>query len=314
MARRLSWSDVRGGVIATAAIVLLAFLTLKYSRLGALHGDTFRLTALVGEARGVLVGSEVWLSGQKIGKITSIRFRAPRQAGPDSRIEIQMDLLDRHRAALHKDAVAQIQNGGSFIGAPVVYLTPGSPQAREIRNGDTLKTNPQPDAETAAGQFAEASRQFPDIINNVKLIATQLESTKGTLGAIANSGNETRGTVMRARTQLMSGFRRVSASPNLDPARREELRASVNQALARVDSIRELIGSGQTSFGRFRSDSTLGASVNDVRNDVSLLRARAESARSAADSTLLPALRGAEQQMSDLMADMKKHPLRYVRF
>src|SRR5476649_1979435 len=102
MARRLSWSDVRGGILACIAIGAVTFAVLKYSRVGALHGDTMMLYALVGEARGVLVGSEVWLSGQKIGKITDITFRSPSLADTASRIEIRMAVLEKYRSVMHR--------------------------------------------------------------------------------------------------------------------------------------------------------------------------------------------------------------------
>src|SRR5690349_8778345 len=106
MARRLSWSDVRGGLLACLVIAVTAAAILTFMRVGALHGDTFPLYALVGEARGVTKGSEVWLSGQKIGRITDIQFQSPTQADTNGRILISMEVLDEHRHAIHRDAVA----------------------------------------------------------------------------------------------------------------------------------------------------------------------------------------------------------------
>ena len=56
---------------------------------GALHGDTFRVYALVGEARALAAGSEVWLSGQKVGKVTRISFQ-PVSVDTSRRILIEM--------------------------------------------------------------------------------------------------------------------------------------------------------------------------------------------------------------------------------
>src|SRR5260221_12764110 len=70
VARQLTWSHVRGGLIALAAIAAVSFVVLKYSRVGALHGATFPLYVHVGEPHSVLVASEEWLRGQKIEKTT----------------------------------------------------------------------------------------------------------------------------------------------------------------------------------------------------------------------------------------------------
>ena len=95
MARRLSWSDVRGGLIACAVLLVAVAAILRFSRVGALHGDTFLLYATVGDATGVTKGSEVWLSGQKIGKITDIRFRPPQASDTLHRVAIEMKILSR---------------------------------------------------------------------------------------------------------------------------------------------------------------------------------------------------------------------------
>ena len=312
MARRLSWSDVRGGAIASAAILLLAFVTLKYSSIGALHGSTFRMYALVGEARGVLVGSEVWLSDQKVGKVTGIRFNSPNEP-PDARIEISMEVLDAYRVALHKDAVAQIQSGGSLIGAPVVYLTPGTVNTTEIANGDTVKSAPQSDAENAAGEFGRATKEFPAIMGNVKIITAQLKATQGTLGALLNVPEETRQQVAQTGASVSRTMQQISANPSLSTTTRGELIERVRTAMARSDSLRTLVASPRTSLGRFRRDSTLATDVADVRNELSIVRAQVDQ-RLHGDTALIAAVKGAEEQMTVLVTDVKKHPLRYIRF
>jgi ABC-type transporter Mla subunit MlaD len=86
-------------------IVGICVATLKYARVGALHGDRFRLYAVVGAARGALKGTEVWLMGQKIGKITDIHFRSPSESDTSTRVLVEMEVLEKYRQAMHQDAV-----------------------------------------------------------------------------------------------------------------------------------------------------------------------------------------------------------------
>lgn len=320
MARRLSWFDVRGGLIAVVAIILVAAATLKYSRLGTLHGDTMELVAHFGEARALLVGSEVWLSGQKVGKVLSIEFRPPQSADTSARIEIRMAILSKFRAAIHRDAVATIQAGGSVIGAPVVYFTPGTVRTGMIQPGDTISTHPQADAEGAAAQFSVASRQFPAIINNIKLLASQLSTTQGTAGAFLNAPGGP-GLPALARTQALTGqlYARLSGPSTAGQFLSGGLTARVKTSLARADSIRTLLASENTSFGRFRKDSTLIMEVGAVRDDLTHLRTQLDDSRGTAgrvlhDSALGNGVVEAQREMSLLFADIKKHPLRYIVF
>lgn len=320
MARRLSWSDVRGGIIACIAMAVVVFVVMRYSRVGALHGETMTLYANVGQARGVLLGSEVWLSGQKIGKITDIRFRSPDVSDTASRIEIRMEVLAKYRSAIHRDAVAQIRNGGTIIGAPVMYMSPGTAKAPEIRPGDTVSTHPQADVEGTTGQFGAATREFPVIINNVKLLTEQLKSTEGTVGAFLHTpGAPGIDQLKRARAQAGLLMDRMEGGGTVGQFMQGDLTGRANRVMARADSVRALLASENTSFGRIQRDSTLLNQVADIRNELSIIRALVDEPRGTAgrvlrDSALTSAVTEAERQMSLLFADIKKHPLRYLKF
>lgn len=320
MARRLSWSDVRGGALAVCAIVLIAAATLKYLRLGALHGETMPLYARVAEARGLLVGSEVWLSGQKIGKVTGIFFRSPTLADTSSRIEIKMEVLAKYRVAIHRDAVAQIRAGGSVIGAPVVYVTPGTIKTVMIRPGDTVTSHPQADVEGVTGHLSVASRQFPMIINNVKVLAAQLQTTQGTIGAFMNApGGNGSEELARARALVTRLGARLNGGGAVGQFMQGGLTTRAQRVMARVDSVRTLLASPNTSLGRYRKDSTLVAEVGDIRDELSIVRSALDQSRGTAgraihDSAITNSLTEAQRQMSLLFADIKKHPLRYIVF
>jgi phospholipid/cholesterol/gamma-HCH transport system substrate-binding protein len=316
MARRLSWSDVRGGLIAVVAIAIVAVAILKFLRVGALHGDTFRLYALVGEARGVTNGSEVWLNGQKIGKIIDIRF-LPASADTARRIQIEMEILEQYRDAMRNDALAQIRAGGSVVGPPVVYLSAGTVRAAPLQPNDTVHTKPQADVEGATGQFAAATKEFPVIIGNVKLLVAQLKGTEGTAGAIMNGpGLRDLGTAQRRAGRVMA---RLSGGGTTGFIMRGGLSTRAQRVMARADSVRALLASSNTSLGRFRRDSTLAGEVADIRDELTLLQANLASGRGTAgrvvsDSALGNALADAQREMTLLFADLKKHPLRYINF
>jgi phospholipid/cholesterol/gamma-HCH transport system substrate-binding protein len=316
MARRLSWSDVRGGIIAIVVIAIAVVAILKFLRVGALHGDTFLMYAQVGEARGVTAGSEVWLNGQKIGKIVDIRF-LPANADTSRRIQIKMEVLEQYREAMRQDAVAQIRSGGSIVGPPVVYLDAGTTHARPLQPNDTVRTRPQADVEGATGQFATATKELPAIIGNVKLLATQLEGTDGTAGAMINGPGLKNLSVAQSRASRLMA--RLSGGGTAGFIMRSGLRERAQRVMARADSVRALLASPNTSLGRFRRDSTLMGEVDDIRNELTLLQAnltagRGTVGRAASDSALGNALAEAQREMTLLFADLKKHPLRYVNF
>jgi phospholipid/cholesterol/gamma-HCH transport system substrate-binding protein len=319
MARRLTWSDVRGGLIACVAIVVAIAGIFKFSHVGALHGDTFALHALVAEARGVTKGSEVWLSGQKIGKITNIYFRPPGAADTTQRIAIDMEILDRYRDALRRDAVAQIRSGGSPVGPPVVYLSPGTAGAAPMRGDDTIHARRQIDTEGAAAQFSGATKELPAIVANVKLLRAQLRTTRSAIDGVV--GGREAGALRLAGSRMTQLRRSFDGGGDGTVGRLMDgsLAVRTRQVLARSDSVRALLASSGNALGRFRRDSTLVADVADIRNELALVRARLDASDGTAglllnDSSLTSALANSQHEMTLLFADMKKHPFRYISF
>ncbi len=319
MPRKASWSELVIGLVSFAALVGVSLCVLVFARVGRLHGSTFRLYALTGEARGLIHGSEVWLAGQKVGAVKNIEFMPPGRAASE-RVLITMDVLSSARQGIRGNSTAQVRSGGTLISSPVVYLTIGTTRASEVASGDTVRTLPQSDLETMTSQFAIASREFPAIISNVKLLSDQLHSVDGTLGAmgIEHGGVElaqTRRQTMRIAAKLT----RPNGTIGSALASRSSIADRARHVMARADSVRALLASQNTSLGRYRRDSTLLREVADIRNELDIVHARMASTtgtfgRVQADSALFAGIAGAQREMTLIMADIHRRPLRYIHF
>jgi phospholipid/cholesterol/gamma-HCH transport system substrate-binding protein len=315
---KTSWRSLIPGLIAITVIVLSTIALLMFAQVGALHGDTVMVYAATDQARGLLKGSDVWLAGQKIGIVSDIKFRAI-STDPSQRLLIELELLRKHLPQLRGDSYAQIRTGGSLIGAQVVYLTTGTPTAPAVDEGDTLDAKPQGDTESVASQIASASKQFPAIINNVKLLSAQLESARGTLGAFgAEEGVEKIGRVGGRAAELTSRAVRGDGTIALI-MRRNDHTVRARNAMARADSIRTLLASGRTSYGRLRRDSTLIREIASVRNEVSIVKAllanpQSTVSRARADSALVRQLGLIEREFTTLKRDISRDPLRFIGF
>ena len=312
------WRSLIPGLIAIAVIVLGTIAVLMFAQVGALHGETVRVFAATDQARGLLKGSDVWLAGQKVGVVADIRFR-PVTSDVSQRLLLELELLEKHLPQLRGDSYAQIRTGGSLIGAQVVYLTTGTPTSPEVQDGDTLRAEPQGDAESVASQIATASRQFPAIINNVKLLSSQLESARGTLGAFgAEEGVQQIGRV-GVRAADLTG-RAVNGEGTIALVmRRNDHMARAKTAMARADSIRQLLASNATTYGRLRRDSTLIREIGNVRNEISIVRAlmvepKGTVGRVRADSAIVRQLGILEREFTSLKRDITRDPLRFIGF
>ena len=318
--KQLRWHSVIGGIVAVVVLTAVTLFIILYARAGALHGSQFRLFAAAPDASNLRRGSEVWLDGQRVGTVRAIAFNGP-SAPAAVRIVIAMDVLSDVRTKIRLDSRAELRNGGSVIGEPVVYIESGTLAKREIVSGDTLRAAGNPDLEIAASKVASSIEQLPVLLADSRTIIANAKTAGTRMSAVVagGSGKESHGarslsaTASALMTRLTSG--RGSASRlGRDP----DLRSQVARSMASMDSVRHLLASRAGELGRFRRDSSLAPQVRSLRLDVEHLREMASATdgtigRAAADSALRRGLDSVYLELGALLADITKHPLKYSR-
>jgi len=319
MARTLQWRDLKIGILATSAVIAAALGVLIFGRVGTLHGKTFKVYVTTNAARGVIRGTEVWLDGQKVGLVRNIDFQSP-SVDPKDRVVVQLRVLQSAQSHIRVDSHVQVRAGTSLIGDRVIYLSSGTASGRQVADGDTVHSTDQLDYESLSAAAGEATKEFPVIIDNVKLLGAQLKSVNGTLGALGAEGTGSAMQSVRAKaSQLLERLSSSNGTVGLALTNRDLMLARARRALAQTDSIRSLLGSTEHSLGRFRRDSTLLGHVTQVKAALDSLQRLADSpngtiGRLRGDAAILHNIHRAYAALDSLIADMKKHPLRYSPF
>ena len=319
MAKQLRWGDLRTGLLATAVVVSAATVILAFGRVGTLHGKTFRLYIATSSARGVINGTEVWLDGEKVGLVRTVDFRPPTVSAKE-RLVIVADLLGSSQEHIRQDTRVQVRSGTTLIGDQVVNLSGGTAHSPAVRDGDTLIAIDQPDYEHMTSEMAAAAKQFPPILQNVKVLAAQLQSTEGTLGAFGlEHGNAPLARIERRTSRLLAQFDDSTGTLGMFINASPELEAKATHAIAQLDSIRTLLASKNHSLGRFKRDSTLKRDLERIRAELVAVGQLANSpqgtiGRLRTDSAITIGIRQNLASIDSLFADMKKHPFRYIAF
>src|SRR5689334_487300 len=199
MARKVHWRDLIIGLIAAAGVIIAAFVILVYGRVGLLHGSKFTLYVLTDAARGVIRGTEVWLDGQKVGVVKGVNFRSPDNPASE-RLVLVLSILESDRARVRRDSKIQVRSGANIIGDRVVYIASGTTKVGGVADGDTIHGAEQADIEGMTSDAALATRELPAIVENVKLLADQLQTAQGTLGALGLEGGGAQTVQLRIKT------------------------------------------------------------------------------------------------------------------
>jgi hypothetical protein len=297
----------------------VALAVLLFAQVGAVRGETFRLFLRTGSARGIMKGSEVWVGGQRVGRVLSVHFLPPAGEGRDALL-VEMEVTKRNRQAIRRDSQAEVRPGTNFIAAPVVAIDAGSAGSPAVTEGDTIRARARTDLQATAARFGEVTRAFPAVVGDVKRVNQQLRNPGGTIGAFGSEGGGVELAAVRARGGRIAASltqRRGTLGRMLD--QRGQLMARAEVVLARADSVQQLVGSPEKAMGRFRRDSTLHTIVSDIQAELSIVRAMVQGAQGTAgrvvrDSAVVEALTEAEREMGAIMADIRRRPFRYLGF
>jgi phospholipid/cholesterol/gamma-HCH transport system substrate-binding protein len=299
-------------------LLVIVAATLKYAQIGRLTGDTVRYYAAFAGARNVMGGTEVWINGAKVGRVTRVTF-APPVTDTTRRVIVELEVKEKYREQIRQNSTAQMRTGAKLMGPTVLYLTAGTSDAPVVPANDTILGSSGGDIAVLAASFGEVAKEFPEIMANVKVLSSSLSSTRGTIGALTTLDAPQRFEALVDNASRLTD-RATSGRGTLGLAMgRGALIERAKAASAQADSLRALLASEQTALGRFRRDSTLLKTVADLRDELSiagaLLSAQAGSlGRFGQDSIIAVQTAERARLMAELMADIKKRPFRYIAF
>jgi phospholipid/cholesterol/gamma-HCH transport system substrate-binding protein len=147
--------ETKVGLFLMFGIAIICTLIIFFGAVGDLFKPTYSLTLTFPDASGLLKGSEVYLSGAEVGKVTT----AP-QPIPDSQ-QVKVNLKIDEKVRIRKDAQFTIGSSG-LLGDRYVAVTPqtyaeGTPEDKKgayVQNGSELEGASTPSIEslTAAAQ------------------------------------------------------------------------------------------------------------------------------------------------------------------
>lgn len=315
MARAQSWRELTIGITGFAVLAGVALWVLLFARVGALHGDTDSIFVLTDDAPGVLNGTEVWLAGRKIGQVRDIHFR-PVSTDTLRRLAIHTDILSDQLHYIRRDAYADIRPGGNLIGSPVVWISAGTLSAAPLKNGDSLVTKSTGAMKPVGDKIEALGTRVTLLADSGAKVVGMLNSQIGTLGRLLNNGLPR---VARAAGQIASLKRKATAgNGSIALAMNGDVRARFGRIMSTKDSIRALLSSGNGNVARVRNDSTLMRTTSHLRGELDSLMAFTSSsgtiAKARSDTALTAEMTKARAELSAIIADLKKHPGKYVHF
>lgn len=314
MPRTYRWTELKVGLISASAIIAIVVGVLVFAKVGALHGNRDQVFILTDHAPGVLPGTEVWVAGEKVGLVKSIRFR-PASSDTSRRVIIETEILSEFMPQIRRDSYADLRPGGNLIGSPIVYISPATTAFPQLRSGDSINTK-------SVGVIKDVGENVTQLVSRLTVLADStsktialLNSEAGAVGAFTRNGLPRIASVSGTISELLGEAQHGNGTAGL--IARGDLRARFSRVMAAKDSINQMMTTGNGSLGRFHRDSTLAPTISRLRAQVDSLRSMLSGgntslSRLKSDTTLAKEMTRARAQLDSLVKDVKKHPRKYL--
>ncbi len=294
--------EVKIGIFAVAMIGL-AWAGIRFLSGFDIFGRNSDYYAAYDQINGVQNGSPIIMKGVKIGSVTGISF------DPAHSDKVVLHLTIQRRYRIPEDSEAKIFSNG-LMGNKAIEIIYGT-SAEYLRSGDTLRSGRDRDLMDVAGSELEFFKQhFSKIATE---LTTTLENLNGLLERNAGNIDGTLGHLNELSGDMASVLGSQKANLQQSIEHLAEFATMLGENSQRVDSI---IGN-LNQFSSQLTDEQLIARLGTAIDELSALVASIDHgdgtmARLMNDPALYESVNGAVENLSELLADMKQYPGRYV--
>jgi phospholipid/cholesterol/gamma-HCH transport system substrate-binding protein len=347
--QKVSFAKLRVGVMAIAAMVIVAVLIFLLTGQKNLFTRTFELRTFMDDSSGMADGAPVRLNGILVGNVDELKLSGSKD--PRRIVEIVMTIKYGYLTEVPKDSMAGIA-ASNLLGDKFINITKGaSPQ--HVQPGDEIRSVPNQDIPELMAQSASLLAQFQGLLKRVDAILSDVEAGKGNIGkflkdeelytrlnsAIAEAQQilvEVRtgkGTIsrllyddslyqeLRAPLQKMNGILaeleqgRGSAGKLLkDPALNDDLRKST----AQFNQLLNDLQAGKGTAGKLLKDEALYNQINGLLAKVDgtidkLNAGQGTLGQLMVNPQLYESLNGVTGELRQLVKEMRTNPKKFLR-
>ena len=278
--QEVRWSQLKVGIIVLIATVILTtmlFLMTSASGLGILSRK-LTITTYFANSAGLKEGAAVNLDGVTIGNVKSVTVVTDpaRKLTP---VKVVMKLDEKFSPGLKEDSKAQLTTVG-VLGDTVVDITSQLAKGPPLKDGDELHTVETP----SIGDVVKASQATIESLNGilakVSVIADNIETGKGSVGALINERdlynklNATVDELLKLEKNLNAG--KGSAGKLLTD---DTLYNKLESTADKLDSIVNTVQSGKGTAGMLLNDDALYKNLNSTVAHANSLLADADAGK-----------------------------------
>lgn len=225
-----------GMFVLLTGIVLIASLYLIGKKQN-LFGDTFNITAIFNDVKGLKLGNNVRYAGINIGTVQDILMLN------DSTICVDMVLEEKIRIHMKENVFAIIGSDG-LVGSMVVNILPGDRMGQTLREGDTILSVKNKSTTDMMSTLSTTNDNVAELSAELLKISRNINEGQGTLSLLVNDeamGQDLKETISNLNTASHEASKVI-----------EEIKGVVNAA-GKEDNVLNVILNDSIAAAQLRS-------------------------------------------------------------
>lgn len=245
---------IKGKEIKVGIFIFLC-LTLFLISVLLLGGDRYLLKSTLllrlqmNQVQGIVEGSAVSLSGINIGSVKKIDFT------PQGNIEILLRLDQNFSPMITEGSQASVRTQGA-LGDKYIYIEPGPPQNRPLKEGDLLASDSNED-------FLDMIKTKGPELGRITDVFKELQTFTQSL----NEGQKTRQIISNLETISLLLKQVLTDTHTTLNDFRGETSQNLKEASHSLASILKKIDQGQGTLGALINDSTINNKILSLLGD-----------------------------------------------
>jgi phospholipid/cholesterol/gamma-HCH transport system substrate-binding protein len=269
---RIRWSQLKVGIVALSALIILAVLILLLTNSTGLFRTQATLYTYMEDASGVVEKTPVRLNGISIGWVDHIRLTNSPQ--PRHQVEFEMKVYDRFLKDIPVDSVAGI-SAANLLGEKFINIARGTSK-QTVQSGAALPSSPNTnDIPELTAQMNNVLQSFQTIVARADNLLAGVEAGKGNIGKLLKDEEfyDRLTAIENEGENLLKAIRTSNGTLGkliYDPA----LYNDVDAPLKRIDAILAGLQAGQGTAGKLLNDQALYTDLQSTVGEIRTLVAQ----------------------------------------
>lgn len=254
---------IKVGLFIVAGFVMFVVAIFVLGGKDNLFTPTFNLKSEFESVAGLKSGSSVRLNGIVVGKVDGVDIET------SQKVLVSMTLEKSIQKFVKKDSKVTIGSDG-LVGNKVIDITPGTPGAPEIMDGEMLASIKPVEVADIMNSLKESSDNASDVTKDLSEITGKVNSGQGTLGQLVNNDTLYRSIDTTFRSfasysgQLNVVFGKITNTVDNVSGDLDKLTTEINKITKDISEIVRKMNSNESIVGTLLTDTSFANNLKEL--------------------------------------------------